>query len=203
MGVVLAGLDWSERLDQRTFLRGLSWQQYEQLLRMKGDRAVPRLAYLDGTAELMTPSVPHEFISRSLGRLFEAYAEENGIDLNALGSWTLRKSLEESGVEPDGCYVFGEEQKEVPDLAIEVVWTSGGIDKLEIYRRLGVREVWFWQQERIQVYRLKRDRYIKARRSGVAPDLDLALICQLSTEPNQSKAVRKLRQILRAKRRTT
>jgi hypothetical protein len=25
------------------------------------------------------------------------------------------------------------------DLAIEVTWTSGGIDKLEVYARLGVR----------------------------------------------------------------
>jgi hypothetical protein len=30
---------------------------------------------------------------------------------------------------------------QVPDIAIEVVWTSGGIDKLEVYRGLDVPEV--------------------------------------------------------------
>ena len=37
--------------------------------------------------------------------------------------------------------------KEIPELAIEVVYTSGGIDILKIYRRLGVKEVWFLRME--------------------------------------------------------
>jgi hypothetical protein len=31
-----------------------------------------------------------------------------------------------------------------------VIWTSGGIDKLEVYRRLRVREVWIWKSGRIE-----------------------------------------------------
>jgi hypothetical protein len=37
---------------------------------------------------------------------------------------------------------------------IEVVWTSGGLGKLEIYRRLGVGEFWQWKRGRIQVHLL-------------------------------------------------
>lgn len=35
--------------------------------------------------------------------------------------------------------------KQGPDLAIEVIITSSGIDRLDLYQGLGVREVWFWQ----------------------------------------------------------
>jgi Uma2 family endonuclease len=56
----------------------------------------------------------------------------------------------------DECYIVGPDQnKEVPDLALEVVWTSGGLDKLEIYRRLGVGEVWIWKDGRITVHALR------------------------------------------------
>jgi Uma2 family endonuclease len=46
------------------------------------------------------------------------------------------------GLEPDECYSIGHARK-LPDFALEVVETSGGIDTLEAYRRLGFREVWF------------------------------------------------------------
>lgn len=56
----------------------------------------------------------------------------------------------ERGAEPDECYVFGEDpDPERPDLAIEVIWISGGMNKLEIYRALGVAEVWHWRRGRI------------------------------------------------------
>ena len=57
---------------------------------------------------------------------------ENGIEFSGYGSWTLKSEGADHGVEPDECYVFGNvPEPERPDLAIEVVWTSGGINKLE------------------------------------------------------------------------
>ena len=44
------------------------------------------------------------------------------------------------GVEPDECYCLGT-LAEIPDIAIEIALTSGGIDKLEVYRGLQVPEV--------------------------------------------------------------
>ncbi len=64
---------------------------------------------------------------------------------------TLKSPPSQSGLKPDECYLVGDQDKAVPVLAIEVVWTSGGIDKLEIYKRLGVGEVWFWKASRIEV----------------------------------------------------
>jgi hypothetical protein len=40
----------------------------------------------------------------------------------------------------------------LPDVAIEVIWTRGGLDKLDVYRGLGVPEVWTWQEGRLRFY---------------------------------------------------
>ncbi|MFN9407014.1 MAG: Uma2 family endonuclease, partial [Dolichospermum sp.] len=39
-----------------------------------------------------------------------------------------------------------------PDLVIEVVVSSGGIDKLEAYKRLQIPEVWFWMNDELLFY---------------------------------------------------
>jgi Uma2 family endonuclease len=46
--------------------------------------------------------------------------------------------------EVDKSYKLGANRTR-PDLAIEVVVISGGINKLEVCKRLGIPEVWFWQ----------------------------------------------------------
>ena len=88
-------------------------------------------------------------------------------------------------------------QKDRPDLAIEVVWTSGGINKLEIYRRFKIAEVWFWEDERITSYVLEGDDYVATERSACLPTLDLALIARLVTVLPHSDAILELREILR------
>jgi Uma2 family endonuclease len=142
--------------DQRVVTYGVPWAHYEAQLALRGDASIPRMAYLDGALELMTPSKDHERVKSYLGRLVEAFALERGIDFSPYGSWTLKSGPKQSGAEPDECYIVGPDQnKEVPDLALEVVWTSGGLDKLEIYRRLGVGEVWIWKDGRITVHALR------------------------------------------------
>ena len=50
-------------------LGGVRWPDYERLLEIRGERAVARIAYLEGTLELMTPSAPHEWIKSVIGCL--------------------------------------------------------------------------------------------------------------------------------------
>ena len=50
---------------------------------------------------------------------------------------TLKQRDKQAGKEPDECYCLYTD-KDIPDLAIEVIYTSGGIDTLEIYRRIGI-----------------------------------------------------------------
>ena len=63
-------------------------------------------------------------------------------------------------------------------MAIEVIYTSGGVDTLEIYKRLGLGEVWIWQNNQLQVYCLNGDNYQQQQQSKLLPDLDLALLAQ-------------------------
>jgi Uma2 family endonuclease len=176
--------------DQRLVVYSVPWSHYEAQLALRGDAPVPRIAYLDGVLEQMSPSKDHERIKSYIGRLLEAYAFERGIDLSPYGAWTLRSGPREAGVEPDECYIVGDQRKDVPELAIEVVWTSGGIDKLEIYRRLGVGEVWFWTSGQIEVNVLQGERYVRSERSGLFPGLDVALLCSFLDRPTVSQAVR-------------
>jgi Uma2 family endonuclease len=123
--------------DQRLVTYNVPWEHFEVQLALRGDRPVPRMAYLRGVLELMRPSRGHERIKSLIGRLIEAYALERGVDLSPYGGWMLKHAPKESAAEPDECYIVGSDQSgDRPDLVIEVVWTSGGIDKLEIYRRL-------------------------------------------------------------------
>ena len=70
-----------QETDQRVLLRNLAWSDYERLLDVRGEFAVPRLTYLNGTLELMTPSIDHEGDKKSLARLIEAWADETGVEL--------------------------------------------------------------------------------------------------------------------------
>jgi Uma2 family endonuclease len=183
--------------DQRLVTYGVPWDHYEAQLAMRGDRSVPRMAYLEGALELMSPSKDHERIKSYIGRLIEAYALERGIDLSPYGAWTLKSAPEKSGLEPDECYLVGDQDKDTPDLAIEVVWTSGGIDKLEIYRRLGVGEVWIWKDSRIEVHVLRQQRYQMEGNSALFPDLDVQLLASFLDSPTALQAVKAFREALR------
>ena len=184
--------------DQLVVTYGVSWRRFEEELAMRGDRSGPRIAFLDGTLEIMSPSKDHERIKSYIGCLIEAYALERGIDLSPYGGWTLKAAPKQAGLEPDECYLIGDQERDTPDLAIEVVWTSGGIGKLEIYRRLGVGEVWRWKDGRIEVHVLREERYEKVERSVVFPDLDVNRLGSFLDYPTAMQAVKAFRETLRA-----
>lgn len=185
--------------DQRVLIEGVDWAGYEALLALRGERSRPKLAYLDGVVELMSTSRGHEGRKSAIGCLVEAFCFERDIDFSPYGGWTLQAKVKRAAVEPDECYVFGArpQDKEVPDLVLEVIWTHGGIDKLEAYRRLRVGEVWFWDDDVLSVYTLERSGYQRRDRSACLPALDLELVCRLAKVEPTSEAVRQLRASLR------
>jgi len=187
--------------DQIVVLRGAAWGDFQRALELRGDVSGTRVAFLEGVLEIMTPSRAHEGLKFKIGRLLEAWCLENGIEFSGYGSWTLEGSEHDRGIEPDECYVFGNVSDPVrPDLAIEVVWTSGGVDKLEIYRKLGVREVWFWRRGQLTAYVLEGDSYTQASRSAVLPGIDLAELASHLDRPTSSQAIREYRDALLARR---
>jgi Uma2 family endonuclease len=157
------------------------------------------MAYLDGVLQIVSPSRKHEYEKTLIARLVEAYAEEAGLSLNGFGSGTFRKKEETAGVEPDECYCVGPAKK-FPDLAIEVIYTHCDLDKLEIYRRLQVAEVWFWLGGRFWVHRLDGRPYRLQKRSDALPGLDLDELTGIvgsTDESHQTEAVRAYRRALR------
>jgi Uma2 family endonuclease len=190
MGAVAARpVEIPRTADQRVFLTGLRWSDYEILLAVRGDRASPRMAFYKGTVELMSPSFDHEAIKSMLARLLEMWSFREGIRLRGVGSWTVRSAPHERGIEPDECYILGKERKERPDLAIEVVWTSGGLDKLEIYRGLDVPEVWLWESGTIAVWVLTDGGYLPAVGSRLLPTVDLAALARCATIEDPHDAI--------------
>ena len=184
-------------VDQRVYLR-VGWKGLEALLATKGDDPVPRITYLDGVLELMSPAKTHESISRGINRLLFVWLDEHGIDVEPTGSWTLKNKLKAAGAEPDECWVIGDRPHATrPDLALEVVHTHGGLDKLEVYRRLGVREVWFWIKGELTVHVLRSKGYVRAARSALFPKLDLQQLAAYTTHPARSRAARLYRAALR------
>lgn len=186
------------RGDQIVVLHGASWADYQRVMEIRGDHSAPRIAFLEGELEIMSPSSDHESIKSVLGRLVEAYCLEREIEFRTVGSWTLQDKAVERGVEPDECWIFGPAREASrPDLAIEVVWTSGGIEKLEIYRKLDVREVWFWKKGVLTTHHLIGDQYEEREASGVLPDIDLKVLASYVGASTTSAAIRGYRDTLR------
>ena len=158
--------------DNIVFLREASWDDLQALLRMRGENSAPRLSYLRGEVEMMRPSRTHESIKCIIGCLVEAYCLERGIRFRTLGAWTLESEPDERAAEPDDCWIFGDADADRPHLAIEVEWTSGRIDKRDIYRKLGVAEVWWWRKGRLTPYALEGEHYVALDHSRVLPELD-------------------------------
>jgi Uma2 family endonuclease len=184
--------------EQRLLLEGVSWQQYETLLATLGDDfANLRLTYLEGTLEIMTTSPEHEELKKIIGMLLEAYFQETRTRFHALGSATFRRAMKLRGLEPDECYCL-EQKKEFPDLAIEIVITSGIVNKLDIYQGLGVTEVWQWQDGKFILYHLRSGGYEQVEQSELLPNLDVQLLANCVNPAEQFDAVMAYREMIRS-----
>jgi Uma2 family endonuclease len=193
---IVAPPDRSHDPDQRVILSGIDWWQFEAFLAIRGDSPGVRVTYLEGELEIMRSSRTHEWRAKLISRLLEAYSDETGFVFEGYGSLTMRNALKLRGIEPDECYAVGA-AKESPDLAVEVMWTHGGIDELEVYRGLGVKEVWIWKKDELKAYELRGGAYIEILQSVVIPGLSPSFIAGFLDCETQTEAVRKLRAALR------
>ncbi len=183
--------------EQRLIMPGTyNWQQFEALEALLADSPGVRITYLDGAIELMTVGEPHELIKSLLGMFLEAYFIEMGIEFIPAGNATRRSEAKGVSFEPDESYYLGE-QKAHPDLAIEVILTSGNLQKLEKYRRFQIPEVWLWENAQLTIYALANETYQEVDRSQLLPELDLALLVRCVQMPSRLEAMRVFRDGLR------
>lgn len=190
-----------ERVDAPILVDGLTWQEFkqaEQLLTRPGIR----LSFLDGVLEICkTHGRLHEIIKGRMGALLEIHLESAGIDFTPTGSMTLESEAGRVKREADKSYELGPNRNR-PDLVIEIVVTSGGIDKLTAYERLQIPEVWFWEQERISLYTLRAERYVAMAegrsetiaQSEILPKLNIELLMRCLQIDNHVQALREFRQ---------
>jgi Uma2 family endonuclease len=179
-------------------LSNVSWEQLEQLDVNLAETGA-RLSYLDGILEIMSPlSDEHEDSKSTLSRLLEAYMRAKKIRFYIRGSATLGKKEDKTRREPDESYNLGT-KKSIPDLILEITVTSGGINKLGIYRRLGIGEVWFWEDGLLGIYVLVDGEYQKVNQSSLLPDLDLELLAQYSRMSDQFDAVNEYTELVGGK----
>ena len=134
---------------------------------------------------MMSPSFRHESHKGFLGKLIEAVCLIRDIPLRSGGATTHRRADLQCGLEPDECYWIEHESQmraareldltvdPPPDLVVEVDVTSSSIDRIGIYRQLGVPEVWHCTAEGVRFLVLGPDgQYVTSTQSRSFPFVD-------------------------------
>ncbi|MBI3927858.1 MAG: Uma2 family endonuclease [Armatimonadetes bacterium] len=163
------------------FLARTDWEGYLHVLEaFKGGST--KVTYDRGRLELLSPSALHELIKRHLSQLIDAALFERDIDYRPGGSTTFRRHVLERGLEPDDCYFltvlprpedYDPDTWPAPDLAVEIEVTPSALDRMDIYREIGVKEVWRYSADhQMTVHVLGSHGYRTQHPSELLPHLD-------------------------------
>ena len=209
--------------DQFVEWASIGWNGYLAMLRLRGERGVPRMIYLDGNLLLMSPAYPHERLKERLGQfIIEVVA---GLDIPCLpaGQTTFRRRSKRGGVEGDHTYYLTNEARmrgktaidlqvdPPPDLAVEAVHSHDARRSVEVDRRLGVPEVWVCDEAELVIRILGANgRYARSKTSAAFPFLtaeEIARWIHRSASGSETDWVKEVRrwvaETLRPRRETT
>jgi Uma2 family endonuclease len=148
---------------------GVTWDDYEAMLRIVGDRPI-RVTYDRGEMEIFMPSFGHNTDAYLLGRLVDVLTEELEVSMQGGDTTTLKREDLDKGAEPDKCYWFGANARHMsgkrqldlscdpaPDLIVEVDVTRTSLDRLKIFAAMRVPEVWRSTSRALQFLHLQAD----------------------------------------------
>jgi Uma2 family endonuclease len=164
---------------QHVLLTDLSWQEFEAVLEDLEEKRSSRIAYDRGALEIMTPLPEHEINKEIVSDLIKALLEELDIEFCPLGSTTFKNELMNIGIEPDNCFyiqneaaIRGKNRLDLtvdppPDLALEIDVTSR--THPNIYQALGVRELWLFENGKLQINVLQDGQYVESEFSSNFP----------------------------------
>ncbi len=190
-------------------LKNISWQEFEDILIEMGDSRSSRIAYDRGTLEIIMPLQEHEYFKEIISDLVKDLAEELEMDYECLGSTTWKRKDLLAGVEPDNCFYIQNEplirgnlninlsEEPPPDLALEIDMTSKSLNRQVIYARLGVPEIWRYDEGILTIYHLQDGEYIESERSLAFPDFPIKEIPAFVKE-NLNVGRRVIRKLFRA-----
>ena len=179
-------------------INGIDWDGYISLLQQLGDDRATRIAYTQETLEIRMPGQLHETINRLLAAIIMTLAEEYGYEFNGLGSMTIDRPDLGKAIEPDSCFYIQNAQSGQgiensisssdipPDLAVEVDIANRSDHKFDIYRSIGIPELWVYQREGknlaaggvIKFKQLDNGVYIDVVNSRAFPALTTAQLAQ-------------------------
>jgi Uma2 family endonuclease len=195
-------------------LHEISWEEFEALLAEKGERSNPQLAYDRGTLEIVTPLPEHEGYKEIIGDLIKDLADELDIDYESFGSTTWKRQDRLAGAEPDNCFyiqnagaVRGKldidlSQDPPPDLVLEIDITSKSLNRLPIYARLGIPEVWRYHPARgqgfasLKIYQRQGENFQETDNSLAFPNVPVKEIPGFIAQ-NLASGRRKIRKAFR------
>ncbi len=168
---------------QQIQLQDVDWVEFEAIVAELGESRNSRIAYCDGSLELRMPLPKHEKAKVLLGNMVTILLEELEIDNECFGSTTFKRKDFGVGVEPDDCFyiqnaarMLGKDDLDLtidppPDLVIEVDVTSK--TGLEVYKRLGVPEVWRFEENQLRISLLQNGEYQDSAFSPQFPDFPI------------------------------
>jgi Uma2 family endonuclease len=168
--------------EQRVVFKNITWQGYEQLLEILGDRRAARITFDRGLLEITMPLEEHEFSGRLIERLIIILVVELGLTVKTMGSTTLKRADLDRGAEPDNAYyiknqplVAGRQANLAtdppPDLVVEVDITHTDINKAALYASMGIPELWQYNGQEWHIYQLQENTYLEVFVSPTFPML--------------------------------
>ncbi|MEO1403895.1 MAG: Uma2 family endonuclease [Cyanobacteria bacterium J06635_1] len=180
--------------DQWIVQTGIPWDRFKKIQEgFTGCRSV-RLFYCRGTVEVLTVGPEHEIYKSIIGMLIEIFLVEKGIEFTPTGSMDQEKAGSASA-QADESYCLGE-YKPIPDLSVEIVFSSGGPSKLIRYQAIGVPEIWFWEDGLFTIHCLRDEGYEQVKQSELLPELDFALLTRCVLMASRVAAARTFRSAL-------
>jgi Uma2 family endonuclease len=160
------------KADNQHFIKQfVTWEQFKALQATFAELDGVRLTYCEGILEIVGIGRSHQMLCTLLGAMLGQYFMIKPIRFVSTGSYT-QSVKRRTEYQADLSYNFDTE-KEVSDLCIEVVVTSGNVTKLRKYQLLAVPEVWFWEEGKIRIYCLQDGDYMEMQSSLCLLDLDI------------------------------
>jgi Uma2 family endonuclease len=177
--------------DQLVIIKG-DWAKFKLIQQGCAESPGIRASYFDGTIELIMLSRLHEVFSGAFHLFLSLFLAHLDIEFLSTGS-ADQEAEGTAAAQPDQSYCING-IKPIPDLSIEIVFSSGGTNKLARYRAIGVPEVWFWEDGVLSLYHLRPDGYEKIEQSELPglKDLDLTVLkrCVLIGETSTTDALK-------------
>jgi Uma2 family endonuclease len=163
-----------------------TWEAYTALAEARGERAAPRYTFLDGRLTALRFGLWHEMLNCRLTGLLDEILVSLNISFHPTGRVTLQKPRPPRvGTEGDASYYLSNLDRihrnsellmgrdPAPDLMIEVVLSHFEGDAIEVYRQIGVREVWVCREKELEFLVLGTDgRFTPSPTSSLLPFLE-------------------------------